>query len=353
MSQKHQNPSSILFAIAMLAMTTLACASRGTAPTLPQSPIEPGPVIATIDGESIHLSAVDQWLKDDWMGGIAADPTQLYQLRRAGLDGVIDDLLIERAAAQENLSSDAYLDQKTAALGPVSEDEVVAFYERNKDRLRPSESVDKLRYKIRVFLQGDRSARVINELRETAKIDILMTRPAQPPAKRQIVPAGGAARGPVDAPITIVEFSDYQCPFCRQAEDTVQQLEALYPGKLRIEYRHLPLDFHANAIPAAKAAICAGNQNQFWEYHVLLFGNQKALGPESLLSYATKLDLDSDKFKACIAAPETLARVNEDVALARSLGVKATPTFFVNGITLRGAPPTETFRALIDRELAQ
>ena len=108
---------------------------------------------------------------------------------------------------------------------------------------------------------------------------------------------------------------------------------ALYPGKLRIEYRHLPLNFHENAIPAAKAAICAGNQNQFWEYHLLLFGNQKALGPESLLSYATKLDLDSAKFKACIAAPETLARVNEDIALARSLGVSASPTFFVTAST--------------------
>jgi protein-disulfide isomerase len=352
MSQKRQRSCSILFAIAMLAMT-LACASRGTAPIQPQSPIEPGPVIATVDGEEIHLSAVDQWLKDDWMSGIAEDPTQLYQLRRAGIDGVIDDLLVDRAAAQDDLSSDAYLDKKTAALGPVRDTEVGEFYERNKDRLRPSESIDKLRYKIRAFLEGDRSARVINELREAAEIDILMTRPAKPPVKRQRVPTGGAARGPVDAPVTIVEFSDYQCPFCRQAEDTIQQLDALYPGKLRIEYRHLPLDFHANAIPAAKAAICAGNQNQFWEYHILLFENQKALGPESLLSYATKLDLDSTQFKACIAAPETLARVNEDIALARSLGVSATPTFFVNGITLRGAPPTEAFRAIIDGELAQ
>lgn len=352
MSQNFQRSSSILFASAMLAMT-LACASRGTAPTQPQSPIEPGPVIATIDGEAIHLSAVDQWLKDDWMSGIAEDPTQLYQLRRAGIEGVIDDMLVGRAAAQDGLSPDAYLDKKTAALGPVSDTEVDGFYERNKNRLRPSESIEKLRKTIRAFLEGDRSVRVISELREAAKIDILMTQPAKPPAERQSVPAGGAARGPVDAPITIVEFSDYQCPFCRQAEDTVQQLDALYPGKLRIEYRHLPLNFHANAIPAAKAAICAGNQNQFWEYHLLLFGNQKALGPESLLSYATKLDLDSAKFKVCIAAPETLARVNEDIALARSLGVSATPTFFVNGITLRGAPPTEAFRAIIDRELAE
>ena len=157
----------------MLAMT-LACASRGTAPIQPQSPIEPGPVIATIDGEAIHLSAVDQWLKDDWMSGIAEDPTQLYQLRRAGIDGVIDELLVARAAAQENLSSDAYLNKSTAALGPVSDTEVRDFYERNKDRLRPSESIDKLRYKIRAFLEGDRSARVINELREAAEIDILM-----------------------------------------------------------------------------------------------------------------------------------------------------------------------------------
>lgn len=345
--------------IALIAITTAisACAGSGASSTkgarVGEGSDDAGPVIARINGETIHRDAVDQWLKNDWLSEIAENPTQLYQLRRAGIDGVIDDTLIDRAAEKEGMSADAYLEMKTEALGPVTDEEVDEFYARNKDRIRPAQPIEQLRPKIRSFLENDRPVRVVSALRDDAKIEILLTPPAAPPIERQQIPTGGASRGPLNAPVTIVEFSDYQCPFCRQAEDTLRQLDALYPGQLRFEYRHLPLDFHPNAVPAAKAAICAGNQDRFWEYHKLLFLNQKALGAERLLYYATRLELDIEQFKTCQSAPETLAQVNDDIAVAKAAGASATPTFFVNGITLRGAQPADAFRSIIDSELAR
>ncbi|MCP5040583.1 MAG: thioredoxin domain-containing protein [bacterium] len=310
-------------------------------------------MVARIDDREIHRGELDEWLKNDWFTGLAGDPGELYQLRRAGLEGVIDDALIQRAATREGLSSDAYLERETAALGPVTDAEVDAFYERHKDRIQPTEPLERLRPKIRSFLDGDRAVRVMSVLRGHAKIEIMMKPPPPAPIVRHEIPQGGASRGPRDAPVTIVEFSDYQCPFCRRAEDTIHQLEALYPGKLRIVYRHLPLEFHDNAMPAARAAVCAEEQSRFWDYHDRLFANPQALSEDRLLAYASDLELDGEAFRSCLDADTTRERVEADIQIARNAGASATPTFFINGILLRGAQPLQAFRSVIDRELAQ
>lgn len=357
MSNRISRKSRTLLLFASLA-ALVSCAGTGTSkPEGASDPERTDPtkvddaIAARIDGRVIRLDDVDQWLKDDWFVGVAEEPEQLYQLRRAGVDGVIDEQLIESAAASEGLSAAAYIESQAASLGPVTDREIDSFYARNKDRIRPAQPIEQLRPKIRAFLEGDRNVRVINALREESKIEILMVPPPPPPIVRIEIPSGGSTRGPADAPVTIVEFSDYQCPYCRRAEDTLAQLDALYPGQLRIEYRHLPLDFHADALPAAKAAVCADDQERFWDFHALLFANQRSLGADQLLDYATQLDLDVARFKTCQSAPETQARVDADIALAKEVGASATPTFFVNGITLRGAQPAEAFRSIIDREL--
>jgi protein-disulfide isomerase len=165
------------------------------------------------------------------------------------------------------------------------------------------------------------------------------------------VPADGPSRGPEDAPITIVEFSDFQCPFCRRVLPTLEQVMEKYPGQVRVVYRNLPLRSHKRARPAAEAALCANDQGQFWPYHDMLFENTRQLSDEDLLRYAGEVGLDSDQFQACYDEQRFAQQVSDDMAAARAAGANGTPAFFVNGVLLSGAKPPADFFRVIDAEL--
>jgi protein-disulfide isomerase len=160
--------------------------------------------------------------------------------------------------------------------------------------------------------------------------------------------------GPADAPITIIEFSDYQCPFCQRWHDQVfQRLLDEYPTQVRIVYRDFPLEsIHPESLPAAMAADCAGDQNAYWQFHDRLFSYEVDLGREAYLKYASELKLDMTAFTACLDSNKYEAEVRADMKYGSSLGVYSTPTFYVNGLYLLGAQPYDTFKALIDKELA-
>jgi protein-disulfide isomerase len=160
-------------------------------------------------------------------------------------------------------------------------------------------------------------------------------------------------RGAQGAPVTIVEFSDYQCPYCRQAEDVLARISAEYGERVRVIYRDFPLDFHAGARPAAEAARCAGESGRFWEYHDLLFVAQPAFSRANLLTYARRLDLDVPRFAACLDSGRFRAAVDRDLEEGLGLGVRGTPTFFINGQRLVGAQPIESFRQAVDRALRE
>ena len=177
---------------------------------------------------------------------------------------------------------------------------------------------------------------------------------SEPEYVRYDVPSDGYyATGPEDAPITIIEFSDYQCPFCRRwHQEVYQPLLAAYPGKIKLVYRHLPLtSIHPDAFPAAEAAMCAGEQNAYWQYHEKLFASE-LLGTEVYKQYAQELGLDMTTFEACITDHKYQQAIQEDSDFAVNLGVRSTPTFFVNGLAIVGAQPLEVFKQVIDKELA-
>jgi protein-disulfide isomerase len=162
---------------------------------------------------------------------------------------------------------------------------------------------------------------------------------------------GSPALGPSDAAVTLVAFSDYECPFCRRAEETVQQLEQEYGSKLRVVMKHQPLPMHANALPAAKAAAAADLQGKFWELHRALFAPGAKL--TDLEAVARGAGLDVGHLRAALQDPRVDERVRKDQELARAVGANGTPTFFINGRRLAGAQPIEKFRAAIDEELAR
>jgi protein-disulfide isomerase len=163
------------------------------------------------------------------------------------------------------------------------------------------------------------------------------------------------ARGPEDAAVTIIEFSDFQCPYCgRFFQQTLPQLMARYGDRVRFVYRDFPLDqIHPNARNAAIAAECADDQGKFWEYHDVLFSNQQALGVADLKRYAEQLGLDTDAFSKCLDSQQYNDEVNADLRDGIQAGVSGTPTFFINGRRVVGAQPLQTFQTLIDQALAE
>ncbi len=181
--------------------------------------------------------------------------------------------------------------------------------------------------------------------------------PATPPVqiKRYDVPADDdPSLGPDNAPITIIEFSDYQCSFCKKWQDEVlDRLLANYPSQVRFVYRDFPLiSIHPGAAPAAEAANCAGEQDTYWPFHKALFSMKYDLTTAAYQQYAAELRLDTQAFTECLESRRYQAEVMGDYQFATNLGIRSTPTFFINGIPIVGAQPYEVFKQIIDKELA-
>ncbi len=307
--------------------------------------------VARIGEETITQAELDAWIKDElWKdqtdGGNA---TRVYALREQGLERMVDKRLVDAEAKKRGLEPDALLDAEAAKRVAVSDADVRAYFDQNQAKLS-GETFESLAPRIRQYLErskGTGAAQAfVAELRAAAKVEMLLERP------RIQVAAEGHASGPADAPITLIEFSDYECPFCRRAEPVVQQVLEEYAGKVRFVYRHYPLEsIHPRARGAAEAAACAEEQGRFWEYHAQLFADNAGLAPAQLESYAGQASLDLPAFKACVAEHRSAKRVEADVAAGEAAGVTGTPAFFLNGIPLSGAQPIEEFRRLIDAEL--
>ena len=165
--------------------------------------------------------------------------------------------------------------------------------------------------------------------------------------------AGAPAKGPENAPVTIVEFSDFQCPFCARVEPTLKQIQETYKGNVRFVWKHLPLTIHKDAEGAALAAEVAAKQGKFWEFHDRLFANQTKLGPEDLKQHARDLQLDMNRFETDLSKNEDKKRIDADVAEAKALGINGTPGTFINGRFVEGAQPFEVFAKIIDEELTK
>jgi protein-disulfide isomerase len=177
---------------------------------------------------------------------------------------------------------------------------------------------------------------------------------SQPVTRYKVDEGGNPAIGPKTAPVTIIEFSDYQCPYCIQWDTQVyKRLLQAYPDKIRFVYRDFPLySIHPQAEPAAIAADCAGEQGRYYDYHDKLFSEEVELGPAAYTQYANELGLDASKFSDCVSSQRYKAEVTADYQYASNLGVRSTPTFFINGIAVIGAQPYETFKEIVDKELS-
>ncbi len=279
-----------------------------------------------------------------------------YDLRKQGLDNLINQKLVEQKAKAANLSMEDFLKQElTTKVAEPADEEARALYERAKAAGQVNDPYDKVKPQIVAFLKQQKGQTVIQgyleQLRAEAKVEILL--PAYLPPKVEVA-ATGPAKGPEAAPITIVEFSDFQCPYCARAESTVKDLLELekYKGKLRLVYRDYPLPSHNLAPKAAEAAHCAGDQGKYWEMHGKLFATTPKLEVTDLKAYARELSLDAGRFDKCLDSGEKAKVVTDHAKAGEDAGVRGTPAFFINGRLISGAQPLSAFTAIIDAELA-
>jgi len=262
------------------------------------------------------------------------------------LGKLIDDRVLELEATARKSTSAALLEAiKTRS---ISDEEVRSFYNQNAARI--NQPLDQIAPKIKSYLQtqaSDKSKRDYLDLLR-GKYSASMT---LEPLREQVA-ATGPARGPEIAQITIVEFSDFQCPFCGKFEPELQKVLTAYPTNVRLVYRNLPLpSVHPEAEKAAEAAVCADRQGKFWEMHDTLFSEQSALDQPSLKEKAKRLGLDTAKFNDCLEKGEAVASIKADEVEAQRLGLDATPATFVNGRFVNGAVSYDELVTMIKDEL--
>jgi protein-disulfide isomerase len=237
----------------------------------------------------------------------------------------------------------------------VTDEDVDSFYQANRARLKKGDEAE-VRARIREYLQNQklstRRQAYLQSLRSQARVVVHLK---APPVVRVEVGVGGAPfRGPAAAPVTIVEFSDFQCPYCKQVVPTLAQLLSRYGERVKLVFRDFPIDsLHPQARKAAEAARCAHDQGKFWEYHDALFAGSPNASAEQLKTYAQQVGLDVPSFERCLGSRTHTAAVQKDVEEGTRLGVTGTPAFFVNGELLSGAQPLERFVQVIERELAR
>jgi protein-disulfide isomerase len=274
-----------------------------------------------------------------------------YEQKRKVLEQLLEQEVLRAEAKKRGVSVETLLkEQVDKNVSDPTAAEVRAYYLGVKDRLsRPFEQVrSDLSATLKEAAIQEARQSYFKILRESNKATILF-----PPPRIEVGVDVERLRGDRGAQVSIVEFSDFQCPYCQKSEAILRELLAKYKGKVNLSYRDFPLrDIHAQAQLAAEASRCAGDQGKFWEFHDMLFENQGKLELASLLANAQELKLDAGRFNSCFNSGKYKPQIDRDVQDGLRAGVSATPGFFINGVFLGGAQPLVEFEAIIDAELS-
>lgn len=321
--------------------------------SMSQSPLwaaTPG-AVAEIDGQTVTLTELEAF---------AASPLQeldrqRQQILEAGLTQLIEQKLLDLEASRRGVEVGALLAEETKArTSAVTDADIDAWFSENEARLRqPKEAVLD---QIRPYLESQRQQKartdLIKELRKQYRVVTLIQ-----PQRVDLDLTGVPTKGPQDAVVTLVEFSDFQCPYCQRINSTLDEVLKIYGDQVRIAFMQFPLtSIHKQAFKAAEATLCADAQGKFWPMHDAIFAQPRNLTPDDLKSRAVALELDADAFAQCLDSGEMSGVVSRQMAAGRAAGVSGTPTFMVNGrlLELKGSvPPIDQISAMIDDELSR
>lgn len=331
----------------------VACTGQGRAKDKPKYVFkESGPAGAMI---SIDGKAFDQeQLMGDNKGEYAEALKRIYDLNVAGTGRLLLEVGYAEEAKKAGMSVDEYIETKVLKSDfKVSDSEYNAFVkEKNipKEQLNPQ-----LKERILTYMKGQkrmeqRDALVVN-LSKKHKVEVYYKKPD---VRTDIEVGEAPVMGPKDAKVKVVAFSDFQCPFCSRAAGIMTQLKKAYGNKIQMAFKHYPLPMHPQAKPASEASMCINEQSsdKFWKFHDKLFENQDKLDDENLKKYAKAVGANMEKFTECFNSKKYAALVENDLKYGSQKGVSSTPTFYINGIEVKGAQPIERFKEIIDDELA-
>jgi protein-disulfide isomerase len=301
--------------------------------------------LATVGPRTTTLDQVEE----ESAAALAQVEQSRYDALKVGLDSLVNEALLELDAEARGIPVEELVKiEVTDKVAAPTDEEIQQVYEQAKANLQ-GKALDEVRGQIVDYLKQLKLSTRQEEFLAELRAKYPTTTELRPP-KRDVA-VGNRVRGPADAPITIVEFSDYECQFCKRAEPSVRQVLETYEGKIRFSYRDFPLAFHANARLASEAAQCANAQGKFWEFHEKLMDGGDLAAP-ALETTAVELGMDKDKFATCLADGTYKAEIDRDMADGAAAGVNGTPAFFINGRQIDGAQPFEAFRDIIEEELA-
>ncbi len=304
------------------------------------------PVVAEYNGKPVKASEAFTTVKTR----LFDLEEEAYRTKETAINEFVEQRLLENEAKAKNLPVDQLLEKEAGGVvSSVEDKEIDSFLSAKglslKDpRIRKEDVRDYLKYKKKF----EKRQGYVATLRQNAKVKMFVKEPESP--KVSVAVAGYPTWGNPKAPVTIVEFSDYQCPFCSRAVPVLERIKKEYgPDKVKIVFRDMPLPSHNRAPAASMAAHCANDQGKFWEMHDMLFDNQAKLEDADLKSYAKKLTLDEKKFAECFDSKKHLPLIEKSRSEAETLGIQATPSFVINGVMIQGAQPFEKFKEKIDR----
>ena len=330
-----------------------ACADR-QAKAKPNIVTKPAPKAGVVAKIGDQLITEEELIGDDKMDFFELKKRE-YDLKMERVNRLMAEKLIGGEAKKANMSLEEYIEKKVVkGDAKISEADIKKFIAEKK--IPESQVNDQIKERIKSYMLGEKRQNAVQsyiaKLTKSSPVEVYFERP-----KLDVKVELGEntpTLGKKGAKVTIVEFSDFQCPFCARGADTVHEIAKKYGNKVLIGFRHFPLPMHKDARPASEASMCVNEQgtDKFWKFHDKVFKNQQALDEANLEKYAKESGANLDKFKECFKSKKYAKAVQDDMDYGEKVGVRSTPTFFVNGQIVNGAIPIEQFSEMIDEELA-
>ena len=357
---------SLVFALVFAALLPVALAGCGPQKleNLESGSVEAGPVESAesnaeynavamiLDGREITVAEVDEHMKDQFMEEFSRQSNdKQFEMREKAARDLVRSIVIGAEAKKRGISPDELSEEIANAVPKPTSEEIATWYKANQSRLRGAR-LEEISSQIDELLMNERRAKALDGFLGP-KLEAMSWRMVLSPP-RQDLESTRLSRGKADAPVTIMTFSDYQCPYCILAEPVLDEVLARYPEKVRIVHRHFPLDsIHPFARPAAEASMCADEQGKFWAFHQAIFDLSGKLVEGSMVKIGSDLGLDKDLLTSCIEERRFKDFVDADFAAGRAAGVTGTPAFFINGMTFTGSRDADEMSRQVDLELAR
>ena len=331
--------SSRVIPLATLHLVLLAASAFGQTPET---------VVASVNNIQITQQQVD----DSVSARIYPLQQQLYAIRKAALENLVVSKLLECEAVARGVSIEELRRQLTAGEILVTRAQVEEAYTQNASffaAMSPDEARERLRLDLENQQRMKHYRAGLDALRKKWAVRLNFAAPA---FVTQLDDGVSPAKGPNKPVVTIVEFSDFECPYCKAVQRSLKQVLESYPAAVRLVFKHLPLEGHRNSLPAARAAFCAAEQDRFWQFHDALFAAQE-LAPAVFIQVASELGLGLPKFQDCLNSERSRTAVVKDLEAARLFGVESTPSFIVNRKLIQGALSFADLQKIVEQELKQ